>query len=76
MLQKRITDLPSSSESDIPAESAAAIIKALQLADVRARLDATGFEVKGNSPQEFAAQVHKAFEIYKRIAADAGIAPE
>lgn len=54
----------------------AAIIKALQLADVRARLDATGFEVKGNSPQEFAAQVHKAFEIYKRIAADAGIAPE
>lgn len=54
----------------------ASIVKALEFADVRARLDATGFEVKGNTPQEFATQVQKAFDIYKRIAADAGIQPE
>ncbi len=54
----------------------AAIIKALQFADVRARLEAAGFEVKGNTPQQFTAQVEKGFDIYKRIAADAGIQPE
>ena len=54
----------------------AAALKAIAFPDVRSRLEAAGFEVKGNSPVEFEAQVARGFEAYRKIAADANIQPE
>jgi len=54
----------------------AAVMKALGFPDVRARLEAAGFEVKGNTPQEFADGIAKGYQTYRKIATDAGIKPE
>jgi len=54
----------------------AAVVKALGFPDVRSRLDAAGFEVKGNTPQEFADGIAKGYETYRKIATEAGIKPE
>ena len=54
----------------------AAVVKALGFADVRARLEAAGFEVRGNTPKEFADGIAKGYETYRRIATEAGIKPE
>ena len=54
----------------------AAVLKALGFADVRARLEAAGFEVRGNTPKEFADGIAKGYETYRRIATEAGIKPE
>ncbi len=54
----------------------AAVTKALAFADVQARLDAAGFEVRGTPPQEFEALLARSFETYKKITAEAGIKPE
>ncbi|MDO8595528.1 MAG: tripartite tricarboxylate transporter substrate binding protein, partial [Sulfuricaulis sp.] len=54
----------------------AAVGKALGFADVRARLDAAGFEVRTNTPQEFADEIARSYEIYRKIVTDAGIRPE
>ena len=53
-----------------------AVLKAVAFPDVRLRLDAAGFEVKGNTPQEFADHVLKSYEIYGKIMTEAGIKPE
>ena len=54
----------------------AAVVKALGFPDVRSRLEAAGFEVKGNTPQEFADGIAKGYETYRKIATEAGIKPE
>ena len=54
----------------------AAVMKALAFPDVRSRLEAAGFEVRGNTPQEFADGIAKGYETYRKIATDAGIKPE
>ncbi len=54
----------------------AAVVKALGFPDVRARLEAAGFEVRGNTPQEFAEGIAKGYETYRKITAEAGIKPE
>ena len=54
----------------------AAVLKAVRFPDVLSRLEAAGFEVKGNTPQAFADQVVKGFETYRRITTEAGIKPE
>jgi len=54
----------------------AAVVKAIGFPDVRARLDAAGFEVRTNAPQEFADEIAKSYEIYRKIVTEAGILPE
>ena len=54
----------------------AAVMKALGFPDVRARLESAGFEVRGNTPQEFADGIAKGYETYRKITAEAGIKPE
>jgi tripartite-type tricarboxylate transporter receptor subunit TctC len=54
----------------------AAVVKALGYADVRTRLEAAGFEVRGNTPQEFADGIARGYETYQKITTEAGILPE
>ena len=54
----------------------AAVLKAVAYPDVRSRLEVVGFEIKGNTPQEFANHVVKGHEIYGKIMTEAGIKPE
>jgi len=54
----------------------AAVMKALGFPDVRSRLEAAGFEVSGNTPQQFADGIAKGYETYRKIATEAGIKPE
>ena len=54
----------------------AAVVKAIHLPDVSARLEAAGFEVKGNTPLEFADYVMRAYEYYRKVTAELGIKPE
>ena len=54
----------------------AAVLKAVAHPDVRSRLEVVGFEIKGNTPQEFANHVVKGHEIYGKIMTEAGIKPE
>lgn len=53
-----------------------AVVKALGLPDVRGRLEAAGFEVKGNTPQEIAEGIAKGYETYQKNTTEAGINPE
>ena len=48
-------------------------MKALQLADTRARINQIGFEVSGNTPEQFAAQIKREIALTARIAKAAGI---
>jgi tripartite-type tricarboxylate transporter receptor subunit TctC len=54
----------------------AEILKAVQTPEIRARLEAAGYEVTGNTPAEFAATIAKSVEVYRKVTADAGIKPE
>ena len=54
----------------------AAVMKALGFPDVRSRLEAAGFEVSGNTPQQFADGIAKGYETYRKIATEADIKPE
>ena len=54
----------------------AAVLKAVAFPDVRSRLEVVGFEIKGNTPQEFANHVVKGHEIYGKIMTEAGFKPE
>jgi tripartite-type tricarboxylate transporter receptor subunit TctC len=54
----------------------AEIVKAVNSAEVRAKLDATGFAIITNSPEEFAAQIRGSLDLYGRIVKAAGVQPE
>ena len=54
----------------------AAVLKAVAYPDVRTRLEAAGFEIKSNTPQEFAGVVTKSQDVYSKIMTEAGIKPE
>lgn len=54
----------------------AAVLKSLGYPDVRARLAAAGFEVIGNSAQEFESVLNRSVEIYRKITSETGIRPE
>ncbi|MBI2319831.1 MAG: tripartite tricarboxylate transporter substrate binding protein [Betaproteobacteria bacterium] len=54
----------------------AAVVKALGFPEVRARLDAAGFQVRSNTPQAFAQEITSSHGIYRKIATEAGIQPE
>ena len=52
------------------------IRKALASPDVKARLEAMGLVVTGNTPEEFADMVKRDIEVYRKITAAARIQPE
>ncbi|MFM9972383.1 MAG: Bug family tripartite tricarboxylate transporter substrate binding protein [Burkholderiales bacterium] len=52
------------------------IVKALDNAEVRARLEAAGMSVIGNTPEQFAALIRHGFEVYGRAVKLAGVEPE
>ena len=54
----------------------AAVVKALGFPDVRARLEAAGFEVRGSTPREFADGLEKNYTTYQKIVTEVGIQPE
>jgi len=54
----------------------AALVKAMSFPDVRQRMDATGFEIRDNTPAQFGELIARSYEVYRRITAEAGITPE
>ena len=50
--------------------------KAIETPEIRSRLETLGFDVAGNTPQEFAALLYSSVETYRRIVNEAGIKPE
>ena len=52
------------------------IRKAITTPEVRTRLESVGFEVTGNTPEEFEATIRTDVEIFHRIVTTAGIKPE
>jgi tripartite-type tricarboxylate transporter receptor subunit TctC len=52
------------------------IRKAITSPEVRARLESVGFEVLGDTPEEFEATIRTDVEIFRRIVTTAGIKPE
>jgi tripartite-type tricarboxylate transporter receptor subunit TctC len=67
---------PANLPPPIIAQLNAAVLKAVGYPDVRARLETAGFEIKGNTPQEFSGVVAKSQEVYSKIMTEAGIKPE
>ena len=52
------------------------IVKALNTADVRDKLDQIGLTVIGNTPEEFASMLKRSIELYGQAAKLAGVKPE
>ena len=52
------------------------IVKALDSAEVRARLEEAGMAVIGNTPEQFAALIRRGFDVYGRAVKLAGVEPE
>ena len=67
---------PANLPAPIIAQLNAAVLKAVGYPDVRARLETAGFEIKGNTPQEFSGVVARSQEVYSKIMTEAGIKPE
>ncbi|MSQ53110.1 MAG: tripartite tricarboxylate transporter substrate binding protein [Betaproteobacteria bacterium] len=67
---------PANLPAAIVAQLNAAVLKAVAYPDARSRLETAGFEIKGNTPQEFAEVVAKSQDIYSKIMTEAGIKPE
>lgn len=54
----------------------AEINKALQMPDVRAKLEAAGIDIQGGSPQDYAKVIHSDLEKWGKVVKQAGIEPE
>ena len=54
----------------------AALVKALQLPDTRARLNAQGVDIIGNSPQQFAVYIKSEMAKWGKVIKDANVRPE
>lgn len=54
---------------------AADVVKAMNEPKTKARIDGVGFTVRGNTPEEFAAQIRRETELVGRIVKAAGIQP-
>ncbi len=67
---------PAKLPAALVAQIHAAVTRALGFADVQARLETAGFEVRGTPPQEFEALLSKSFDTYRKITTEAGIKPE
>jgi tripartite-type tricarboxylate transporter receptor subunit TctC len=60
---------PAGTPKDIVDKINTAVVKTLQDANVRKRIEDTGSIVLGNKPEEFAAQIKAEFEVYKGVVA-------
>ena len=67
---------PANLPRPIVARLNADIRKAITTPEVRARLESLGFEVLGDTPEEFEATIRTDVEIFRRIVTTAGIKPE
>jgi tripartite-type tricarboxylate transporter receptor subunit TctC len=67
---------PAKTPRDLIAKINAQVVQALRAPDVRNRVVATGAEVVGNSPAEFAANLKVEVEKWARVVKTAGIKPE
>ena len=67
---------PAGLPTPVVAKLSAEMTKAVNAPDVRARLEAAGFEVLGTSPQEFQQLLSSSVEVYRKIVTEAGIRPE
>jgi tripartite-type tricarboxylate transporter receptor subunit TctC len=54
---------------DIVDKVNAAVRKALEIPDVKKRIEDTGSLIVGNTPEQFAAQIAAEFEVYKKVVA-------
>ncbi len=54
----------------------AEILAAIEAPEVKARLEAAGFEVEGRGPEAFAEELSGSVETFRRIVTQAGIRPE
>ena len=52
------------------------ILAAIEAPEVKARLEAAGFEVEGKGPEAFAEELAASVEVFRRIVTQAGIRPE
>jgi tripartite-type tricarboxylate transporter receptor subunit TctC len=52
------------------------IVKTVNSPDLRGKLDESGFSIVGSSPEEFAANMKKGFEVYGKIVKLVGLKPE
>lgn len=67
---------PAGLPASVVAKLSAEMTKAVNAPDVRARLEAAGFEVLGTSPQAFQQLLSSSVEVYRKIVTEAGIRPE
>jgi tripartite-type tricarboxylate transporter receptor subunit TctC len=67
---------PANLPRPIVARLNADIRKAITTPEVRARLESLGFEVLGDTPEEFEATIRTDVEIFRKIVTTAGIKPE
>lgn len=54
----------------------AEVLKAINDPQTRTRIEGVGFEVYGNTPEEFERTIHESVLVYRKLAADAHIVPE
>ncbi len=67
---------PAGLPASVVGKLSAEMTKAVNAPDVRARLEAAGFEVLGTSPQAFQQLLSSSVEVYRKIVTEAGIRPE
>jgi tripartite-type tricarboxylate transporter receptor subunit TctC len=67
---------PAGLPSPIVARLHAEIVKSLETAEVRTRLEESGMAIIGNTPEQFAALMRRGFEIYGKAVKLAGVEPE
>ncbi len=60
---------PKGLPKDVVDKISAAVKKAVEIPDVRKRIEDTGSLIVANSPAEFAAQIAAEFEVYKKVVA-------
>lgn len=67
---------PAGLPSSIVSRFHEAVTKTIAVAEVRSRLEASGFEVAPKTPEEFAVAIARSVQVYRKITTDAGIRPE
>jgi len=61
------------SPKEIVAQLHAQVVKALKLADVKERLEATGYEAIGSTPEEYAAYTRAEIEKWPSVVKTSGV---
>jgi tripartite-type tricarboxylate transporter receptor subunit TctC len=67
---------PAGTPKEIVAKLNAEINKALQMPDVRTKLEAAGIDIQGGSPEDYAKLIHSDLEKWGKVVKEAGIQPD